>query len=142
MSISDFLKTAQHFFVKYQQLITYVAIGLLGIVFDTATFVILYRFAGINYMIANFTAMSVGICHNFLMNAFFNFKKTDKLHIRFLSFYGIGLVGVAISEIILFIFHDKLGIQAEIVKIASLPFIALFQFSLNKAISFRHHEVK
>lgn len=119
--------------------ITYVVIGILGLFWDMGLFILFYRILHTNYLFANFSAMVIAICHNFILNAFFNFKKTDGLLKRFLSFLSIGLVGVAVSETVMYILHDKLGLPAEIVKLGSLPVIATGQYLLNKRISFKTH---
>jgi putative flippase GtrA len=110
---------------------------VLGLFWDLGIFVLLYRVFHTNYLFANFAAMIIAICHNFLLNAFFNFKKTDGILKRFLSFLSIGLVGIAVSETIMFLLHDKLGYPAEFVKLGSLPLIAIGQYLLNKKISFK-----
>jgi len=97
--------------------------------------------------------MSAGIINNFLLNAFFNFKKTDKLLRRFATFYTVGLVGMAVGDAFLWVFNgafrEFFGIillsispiiakyQLELVKGVSIIFIAIMQYFLNKRFSFR-----
>jgi putative flippase GtrA len=104
--------------------------------FDMGLFYVLFNVMGVNYLIANAVSMSLGITNNFVLNAFFNFKKTDQFIIRFLKFYMVGILGILISNAILFIFHDLLGLDANIVKAISIVFIAILQFLLNKRVSF------
>jgi len=79
--------------------------------------------------------MHVGMLISFTLNTFVNFKKANKLFMRFLCFYSIILVGIGISTIIL-----KFGTAlapVTYVKIFSMVFVAAIQFVLNKFITFK-----
>jgi putative flippase GtrA len=117
------------------------------------TFVILVRVFRVNQLIANPIGMSVGIINNFLINAHYNFKKTDRLLSRFSKFYMVGLVGVAVGNFMLWFFNGIVGANVssvlafvweplsnyrlEIVKAVSIVIIGVMQFFLNKRFSFK-----
>ena len=67
------------------------------------------RIFHLNEFIANPIAMSVGIINNFFINAFVNFKKTDRLLIRFFSFYSVGIVGILVGNTFLWFFNGVVG---------------------------------
>ncbi len=56
---------------------------------------------------------------------------------RFLRFYAVGLVGIGLVAVLLLVFHTWLGVDANVVKVVSLPVVAVLQFLLNKRWSFR-----
>ncbi len=123
------LFTSRHFLL-------YTAIGLSGVALDFLIFALLISKTDINYLLANFIAISIAILNNFLLNAYFNFKKTDGLLYRFASFYFVGLLGLGLSQILL-IFFIALGFNEIIAKLLTLPPILIFQFMLNKKYSFK-----
>lgn len=143
----------QSFFKRHRTFFVYIVIGFTGFFMDIAVFVFLLRVLHVNQYIANPISTSIGIINNFLLNAHFNFKRTDRIFVRFLSFYAVGWVGIALGEGILWLFTDLWGstihnflatfsrdlpnYQIELVKVGSLFIIAVVQYALNKKISFR-----
>lgn len=122
--------------IKYRDFIFYVTIGFTGLFLDFLTFIVLVKVAGVSVFISNTISMTVGIVNNYFLNAFFNFKKTDQLFRRFLLFYAVGLFGILLSNIVIFLLYDKLGLWLEGVKAFSIVLVAVIQFFLNRALSF------
>ncbi|WKZ24282.1 MAG: GtrA family protein [Candidatus Dojkabacteria bacterium] len=136
-----------------KRFILYISIGFTGLTLDIISFIIMVRWLGMNEFIANTISMSIGITNNFFLNAFLNFKRTDRLLLRYVSFYSVGLVGIAVGNLFLWIFMIWLGAyvhqilvlisqpialyQLELVKGGSIVFIAVMQYFLNKHFSFR-----
>jgi len=143
----------QEVFAKSRSFVAYVLIGFTGLTIDVCVLILIVRVLHVNQYSANFISMSAGIINNFLLNAFFNFKKTDKLLRRFATFYTVGLVGMAVGDAFLWVFNgafrEFFGIillsispiiakyQLELVKGVSIIFIAIMQYFLNKCFSFR-----
>lgn len=145
---------------QLRNLLLYVCIGICGASLDFAIFTLLNHGCGVHYQLANCLSVTAGIMLSFTLNSRFNFKKTDHLLKRFISFYGVGLTGLSISATILYCFiglasvHQfgtsqllQLGIfenstQADniytlLVKFGSIGIVTLVQFTLNKLYSFR-----
>lgn len=121
--------------LKSRYFVLYTAIGLTGVTIDFLIFALLVRQTNINYLIANFISISIAILNNFLLNAYVNFKSTDKLSHRFVSFYLVGLLGIGLSQMLLgLLIH--LGMSEIISKLFTLPPVLIFQFFLNKQFSF------
>lgn len=118
----------------------YCLIGCSGAGLDFIVYTILTLFFNINYLLANALSVTFGITNNFFLNTFFNFKKKDKLHIRFLSFYAVGILGLLISEGILYILIDKLHYDSTLSKIISIFVITIIQYLLNKYITFKNFQ--
>ncbi|MFA5878700.1 MAG: GtrA family protein [Candidatus Margulisiibacteriota bacterium] len=121
---------------KYQNFIVYSLIGCTGTLIDLIIFILLTQI-GIPYLLANVFSISVGITNNFLLNAFFNFKVKDDLLKRFSRFYGIGLIGLLISSILLFVLIDFFSVSKIIAKLSTVFVVVLIQYNLNKIITFR-----
>lgn len=120
-----------------KQFIKYSVIGISGATLDLLVFLLLFNVGGMAAIAANLISTSCGITNNFFLNRHYNFRKKDFVLLRFLAFYGVGIVGILLSTFIIRIFHDYAGWDANIVKAASVIVVVLVQYGLNKRISFR-----
>lgn len=120
-----------------QKLLTYIAIGILGLWVDLGGFFLLFNVFHVDKSLANLISSGAAIFHNFVLNALFNFKKRDKLPQRLLSFYAIGIVGIGITQALFWVFSDGLGITANVVKPIAVVVVFIVQYNLNKWLSFR-----
>ncbi|MEU5251390.1 GtrA family protein [Streptomyces longwoodensis] len=119
-----------------RQLITYALVGGSGVLLDLGAFLLLYDVAGWHEQPANVLSTSIGITNNFVLNALFTFRRRDRLLVRYLRFYAVGLTGIALTFVLLAVFSRGLGIDPNLVKAGSLPVVLLFQFALNRKWSF------
>lgn len=122
---------------KYRELIKYCIIGCSGALLDFIVYTILIKAFGMNYLLANALSVTAGITNNFFLNAYLNFKVTDKLFKRFISFYLVGMLGLLISEILLYLLVDIMIMNSIIAKIITIFVITIVQFILNKTITFK-----
>jgi putative flippase GtrA len=122
---------------KYRNFLLYAVIGVSGVLLDVLTFFLLYNLAHLNPQFANIISTTVGITNNFLWNTFLNFRKRDRLLSRFARFYVVGVVGLGLTAALLWLFATVLGMDANIVKVGSLPVVLVVQYVLNKKWSFR-----
>lgn len=120
----------------HRTFLLYCIIGASGALIDLILFLVLYKAFGVDPFIANFFSVSAGIINNFFLNRSFNFKKHDHLWKRLGLFYVIGLLGLALSELLLFVLHERAGLDAGLSKAASIPLVVIAQFLLNKTLSF------
>lgn len=122
---------------RFENFIKYCMIGVTGVTLDFIIFFLLYKKLGIHYQFANIISVSCGITNNFLLNAFFNFKVKDRLLFRYLQFYAVGMIGLSLSALILYVFIEKLRFEALTAKIMTIFVVVGIQYTLNKAFSFR-----
>ncbi|MFC8514042.1 GtrA family protein [Streptomyces sp. NPDC057257] len=119
-----------------RQLIRYTLIGGSGVALDLVVFLLLHNLAGMDEQLANGISTTFGIANNFVLNAKFTFERRDRLFVRFLRFYAVGLTGIAFTDLLFLAFTDGLGIDANLVKAGSLPLVLALQFVLNRKWSF------
>ncbi|MFF7565362.1 GtrA family protein [Streptomyces pseudovenezuelae] len=119
-----------------RQLLSYTLIGGSGVALDLVAFLLLHNAAGMNEQIANAISTTLGIANNFALNARFTFERRDRLVVRFLRFYAVGLTGIALTNLLFLAFTDGLGIDANLIKAGSLPLVLALQFVLNRKWSF------
>jgi putative flippase GtrA len=114
----------------------YAIIGFSGAGIDYGVYILLLKFLGWNYLWANILSTSIGITNNFILNAFLNFKVRDRLFKRFLSFYGVGLLGLVVAMALLWAQVGLIGISPVIAKLLTIIVVVLLQYNLNKRLSF------
>ncbi|MFI1292385.1 GtrA family protein [Streptomyces sp. NPDC020792] len=119
-----------------RQLLSYTLIGGSGVVLDLVAFLLLHNTAGMDEQFANVLSTTLGIANNFVLNARFTFDRRDRIVVRFLRFYAVGLAGIALTNLLFLVFTDALGIDADLVKAGSLPLVLALQFVLNRKWSF------
>ena len=122
---------------RFRNLILYGLIGSFTSALDFAVFTMLSKYIGIHYIIANCISVLVGITTSFALNRSINFKVKDKTGKRFLIFLTVGLCGLLLSNLILYVGIDMLSGDELIVKLASIVLVVGFQFILNKFITFK-----
>ena len=124
-------------YAKFRHLILYGIIGSFTSTLDFIVFTLLTRWIGINYLVANCISVLVGITTSFCLNRKYNFKVNDKTAQRFGIFLTVGLTGLLMSNLILWVGIDKMHINETITKLASIVLVVFFQFLLNKFVTFR-----
>ena len=134
--------TAKALFLKNRDLLLYLMIGCIGAALDFVAYVFLTNVAGLYYQIANFLSVSLGITNNFFLNSKYNFKTTDRMLLRFMSFYSVGMLGWALSAASLWLLVEKMFANPQAAKFATIFFVTAVQFCLNKVLTFRHIEEK
>jgi putative flippase GtrA len=117
-------------------LIRYALIGASGVLLDYCLFLLLFNVFGLHDQVSNVISTTTGIVNNFTLNTLLNFRKRDRILLRFLRFYSVGVGGIALTFVLLRVFSGLLGVNPNLVKACSLPIVLLFQYSINKRWSF------
>ena len=129
----DFVRNT---YFRFRNLILYGIIGGFCASLDFAIYTLLCHYDLVPYLWANVISIHMGIICSFLLNRTFNFKIKDKTPQRFLSFYVVGLVGLGISESVLYAMVTLGGWNEVVCKLISVVIVAFIQFVLNKYITF------
>lgn len=120
---------------SFREFVLYGIIGGLCAALDFAVYSLLCR--TIPALVANLFSVHLGIFCSFLLNRRFNFRIKDKTAVRFLSFYMVGLLGLGISEGLIYLLMSFAHLDHIVVKLIAVVVVALFQFILNKTITFK-----
>jgi len=119
-----------------RQIVLYGIIGGVSAFLDFLLFTLMYKKFGMNKFLANGISVHAGIATSFILNRKFNFKITDRVLYRALSFYLTGLFGLALSQCLLWL-GGILLLPVLMVKFISIFIVAAVQFVINKLITFR-----
>lgn len=114
----------------------YMGIGAIASGVDGACYLALTRAVGLEPVPANFLSVNIGIMISFLLNSFFNFRKTGRMAIRALSFYGICYLGLLISMTLLWAGTSLAGLPDIPVKACAMLAAGTLQFLFNKYVTF------
>lgn len=126
--------TVRQLYRKYRHFILYGLFGVISTGVEFGVYALLYRH--ISYLSANIIGFHCGIFCSFLLNRNINFKKEDKVILRFASFYLIQIVCLLLNSLILYLCIDCAGWNPLVSKGFSIVLTALLPFFLNRSITF------
>ena len=125
-----------------RELIVYCIIGCTGAMLDLGIYVVLTRGLNLHYQFANFWGVTLGIVNNFFLNYFFNFKAKDRMFVRLVCFYSVGMFGWALSALSLWLHVEQFGVNEVVAKLGTIVFVTIVQFCLNKFVTFGNTKSK
>lgn len=130
--------TLKRIFESNRQFILYGVIGCGCATLDFFAFVGMLSVLGADHTLwANVVGVLCGIAMSFYLNRRFNFKVRDNTTVRFISFLSVGLMGMALSTFLLYVFIDLCSGDRLFSKFFTIFVVAVFQFILNKYITFK-----
>jgi putative flippase GtrA len=121
-----------------RQIVLYGIIGGGSALLDFLLFTLMYKQFNWNEYFANCISVHAGIAMSFILNRRFNFKKTDRILFRAVSFYITGLFGLALSQGLLWL-GGILLLTVVMVKFMSIFMVAAVQFVINKLVTFNEY---
>lgn len=131
------IKLIGKLYKKFRNLILYGIIGCCSSGLDFLLYSLFVSVLGWHYIVSNCISVIAGITTSFILNRNYNFKVKDNTKRRYTIFLTVGLCGMIVSNIILFICIDKLAINKIVSKLLSIVLVVFFQFLLNKYITFK-----
>jgi putative flippase GtrA len=111
--------------------VVYCVIGLSGVSLDMLLFYALTTRLGLHYEIAHMFGVSLGITNNFTWNALLNFKVRDRLLVRYAQFYAVGMVGMVLGMVLLYVFIEWMTVPVMVAKVLVVFFVTIVQYKLN-----------
>jgi putative flippase GtrA len=121
-----------------QQFIRYVGVGGFSFLVDFATLYLLTDVAGWHYLLAATAAFVAGLVTNYLLclRWVFDFHRMgNRLH-EFVVFGIIGLAGLLLNNLLLFLLTEEVGLHYLLSKLFAAAFVLLFNFSLRRWMLF------
>lgn len=126
----------RYLFDRYRNFILYAVIGGFCATLDFCIFSLLVCL-GVELLISNAIGIVCGIVTSFTLNRLYNFKTTDHTWRRFAQFFIIGIIGLAVSTLMLDILTIRLGFNEFYSKLSTIAIVSILQFTLNKIITFK-----
>lgn len=122
------------------QLFRYCFVGGLAFVADWLT-VIVFAEMGIHYLIASVFGFVVGLIANFALTKLLIFKKDNQKIGKageFIAYALIGIVGLGLTEIIMYILTDIVLIHYAVSKMIAAAIMLVWNFLARKFILYRN----
>ena len=120
---------------RFRELILYGIIGGFCAALDFGIYTLLGLW--IPYLWANVVSVHCGIFCSFFLNRSLNFKVKDRPAQRFTIFYMVGLSGLALSEGLIWLMATRWAWTYIAAKLLTVIVVAIYQFVLNKLITFK-----
>ena len=118
----------------------YFASGLIALCVDFSLYVALSELAGWHYLASAAAAFGAGLTTVYLFSVFWVFRQRRFEHRshEFLLFAAIGIVGLALTTVVLYMLTDIVGLDYRISKIGSVGIVFIFNFGCRKFLLFRN----
>ncbi|HNY15391.1 MAG TPA: GtrA family protein [Bacteroidales bacterium] len=120
------------------QLIRYTFVGGFAFIVDFGTLFLLTEYLYLHYLVSAAIAFILGLVTNYFLSIGWVFTRhtvSDK-RIEFIVFALIGLVGLGLNELFLWLFTDLAGMYYLISKILTAVLVYLWNFFVRKLILF------
>ena len=116
------------------QIFKFVIVGGISTIIDWIIYYICYKYLKINPLISNIIGFSISVIYNFIasVNWVFNVNKSKNKKSIFVQFILFSIIGLLISEALLFIFINKIGMHAMLSKIIATAIVMTFNFVTRK----------
>lgn len=130
-------KVIRRAYGKFRNLILYGIIGCCASGLDFLIYTVLITVAGCHYIFSNSISVLAGIATSFILNRNYNFRVKDNTKKRFFIFLTVGLCGMLLSNLILWMCIYHLEMNKIVSKICSIILVVCFQFLINKYVTFK-----
>ena len=121
------------------QFLKFALVGAIGTIINIAVLYALTEFLGVYYLVSAFFAFCAAVINNFLLNKVFTFKETmsESFLPKFLKFFSVSVVALAVNLVFLYIFTDIAGIYYIVSQIMAIIISLSVNFFGNKIWTFK-----
>ena len=116
------------------QIFKFVIVGGTATIIDWAIYYVLYNFLHMDPLIANIISFTISVIYNYIASVKWVFdvnKEKSKVTI-FIEFIIFSVLGFFLSELLLWIGINKLGLNAMLVKVIATIIVMVFNFVTRK----------
>lgn len=120
------------------QFIRYVGVGGTAFIVDFGCLFALTEYAGLHYLVAATIAFCVGLTTSYVLCLVwvFDFRRMENRLHEFLVFGAIGIAGLLLNNLLLWLLTDLVGFHYLLSKVFSAAFILFFNFGLRRWMLF------
>ena len=118
----------------FVQIFKFVIVGGIATIIDWVIYYILFNFLHINPLIANIISFSVSVIYNYSASVrwVFNVNAEKSKKRMFIEFMIFSIIGLLLTELLLWLFIDKMSINEMLSKIVSTGIVMVFNFITRK----------
>lgn len=136
----DLIDRFFYLFSHHQTFLRYSIVGVSNTVIDFGLFFILTRLVEIDMLVANPISVEIAIIWSFTWNNLWTFskRKVSKPFIkRFIVFQFVSLGSLILSQNVLFILNNIIGLSDLFSKASTIPIVLVFNYLVNSRWTFR-----
>lgn len=124
----------------HAQAIRYLVVGGVAFVVDYGLLVLLTELAGLNYLVSAIVAFTAGLAVNYCLCTTFVFsgRSLSDRRVEFAVFAGIGVIGLGLTELILWCGEEVLGVDYRVAKFFAVAVVLAWNFGVRRAVLFRN----
>jgi putative flippase GtrA len=124
----------QAFLLKF---IKFGIVGVSGLAIDFGITYLLKEKLNIHKYLASSLGFLTATASNYLLNRSWTFHNQDPAYMtQFGKFFGVSLVGLALSNGLIYLLHDKLKWNFYFAKACAIALVSLWNFSVNYLYTF------
>lgn len=122
------------------QFIRYTLVGCMAFFVDSGALFMLTHFAGLHYLQSTTFAFIFGLTANYIMSKLWVFTDSSAVgrHTEFIVFALIGVTGLLITDLLMYLLTDMAGIFYLISKLLTAGIVNIWNFAARKALLFRN----
>jgi putative flippase GtrA len=117
------------------QFFFYCLCGGIGVFTDLTIYLIFLNF-DFSYQSANIFGYFMGTCVSFILNRKLTFQVSDQILKRFVTFFGVAVIGFLVSGLMLWLLIDIFKFNQGVAKFIVLPLVLIVQYFLNRRVTF------
>lgn len=119
-----------------KQLIKFGFVGGICFVIDYGVMVLLTEVAGMEYLLSCGISFTVSVIANYLLSMKFVFERKDTLdrRVEFIIFVIMSVIGLGLTELLMWVFVDKANIHYMISKIVVTAIVMVYNFVTRKLL--------
>jgi putative flippase GtrA len=117
----------------------YLVVGGVAFAVDYALLVLLTELAGVNYLASAVFAFVAGLAVNYVLCTKFVFagRTLANRGVEFAVFAAIGVVGLGLTELILWCGEEVVGLDYRLAKFFAVAVVLAWNFGVRRALLFR-----
>ena len=127
-----------HHHKLFSEFIRYVIVGGSAFVVDFTALFLLTHFVGLHYLLSASTSFLLGLAFTYALSVLwiFEFRAIDNRKHEFMIFAGIGIAGLALNNLVMYLLTDLAGIHYLVSKIVAAGAILIFNFTSRRTLLF------
>lgn len=123
---------------KQREFIRYLFASVIALLIDYSTLYSLTEFLSLHYLLSACLAFAAGLVAIYLLSVtwVFGTRKLENPALEFLIFLGIGMAGLVLNALIMFVATGWIGMHYLVSKATSTGFVFLFNYFLRSSLLF------
>lgn len=122
----------------FKQIFKFGLVGVLNTAIDFGLLNLLVLVFGWPVIWANTLSFSAAVTNSFFMNKYWTFDEREgRLHMQFWGFLIVALVGLGISDLMIYWLSDLIGLHYNLAKLASVLVVFIWNFWASKYLIFK-----